>query len=274
MAIKKYKPTSPGRRGMSSQDFGDITTHEPEKSLLAHKSATSGRNNHGRVTSRFRGGGHKQRYRVVDFKRTKTGVPATVLAIEYDPNRSARLALLQYADGEKSYILPPQRLGVGDTVISANTADIKPGNCLPLRFIPVGTDVHAVELKIGRGAQIGRSAGTKVTLMAKEGDWATLRMPSGEMRRVHIDCRATVGQIGNTEHGNIQWGKAGRMRWKGIRPHNRGVSMNPVDHPMGGGGGGASGAPPPSPRGGQKTRALKPRHNKRTEQFIIRRRSK
>jgi len=274
MAIKKYKPTSPGRRGMSSQDFGDITTHEPEKSLLAHKSATSGRNNAGRVTSRFRGGGHKQRYRIVDFKRKKTGVPATVLQIEYDPNRSARLALLSYADGEKSYILAPQNLKVGDQVISANSADIKPGNSLPLRFIPIGTEIHAVELKIGRGAQIGRSAGTKVTLMAKEGDWATLRMPSGEMRRVHIECRATIGQIGNTEHANIQWGKAGRMRWKGIRPHNRGVSMNPVDHPMGGGEGRSSGGRHPCTPWGQKTKGLKTRHNKRTEQFIIRRRAK
>ena len=274
MAIKKYKPTSPGRRGMSSQDFGEVTKAEPEKSLLAHKTATAGRNNHGRVTSRFRGGGHKQRYRIVDFKRKKTGVPATVLSIEYDPNRSARLALLQYADGEKSYILAPQRLGVGDQVISANTADIKPGNALPLRFIPVGTDVHAVELKVGRGAQIGRSAGTKVTLMAKEGTWATLRMPSGEMRRVHIDCKATVGAIGNSEHGNIQWGKAGRRRWLGIRPHNRGVSMNPVDHPMGGGEGRSSGGRHPCTPWGVKTKGLKTRHNKRTEQFIIRRRSK
>jgi len=274
MAIKKYKPTSPGRRGMSTQDFGEITTDQPEKSLLAHKSATAGRNNAGRITSRFRGGGHKQRYRVVDFKRKKTGVPATVLSIEYDPNRSARLALLQYADGEKTYILAPQNLKVGDSVIAANSADIKPGNSLPLRFIPIGTEIHAVELKIGRGAQVGRSAGTKVTLMAKEGDWATLRMPSGEMRRVHIECRATIGQIGNTEHANIQWGKAGRMRWKGIRPHNRGVSMNPVDHPMGGGEGRSSGGRHPCTPWGQKTKGLKTRHNKRTEQFIIRRRAK
>jgi large subunit ribosomal protein L2 len=274
MAIKRYKPTSPGRRGMSSQDFGDITKSEPEKSLLEHKPAKSGRNNYGRVTSRFRGGGHKQRYRVVDFKRKKTGVPATVIGIEYDPNRSARLALLQYADGEKAYILAPQRLAVGDSVISANTADIKPGNSLPLRYIPIGTEVHAVELKVGRGAQIGRSAGTKVTLMAKEGDWATLRMPSGEMRRVHIDCRATVGAIGNSEHGNIEWGKAGRMRWMGIRPHNRGVSMNPVDHPMGGGEGRSSGGRHPCSPWGQKSKGLKTRHNKRTDQFIIRGRSK
>ncbi|MDQ3336933.1 MAG: 50S ribosomal protein L2 [Myxococcota bacterium] len=274
MAQKRYKPTSPGRRGMTSQDFGEITKSEPEKSLLAHKFANAGRNNHGRVTSRFRGGGHKQRYRVIDFKRNKTGIEATVLGIEYDPNRSARLALIQYKDGEKAYILAPQRLGVGDTVVSANSADIKPGNCLPLRFIPVGTEVHAVELKQGRGAQLGRSAGAKVTLMAKENDWATIRLPSGEMRRVHIDCRATVGAIGNTEHGNIQWGKAGRRRWLGIRPHNRGVSMNPVDHPMGGGEGRSSGGRHPCTPWGQKTKGLKTRHNKRTEQFIVRRRSK
>ena len=274
MAIRFYKPTSPGRRGMSTQDFADITKHSPEKSLLEHKPNQAGRNNLGRITSRFRSAGHKKRYRKVDFKRTKTGVPAIVLGIEYDPNRSARIALIQYLDGEKGYILAPQKLTVGEQVVAANSADIKPGNCLPLRYIPVGTDVHAVELKIGRGAQVGRSAGTKVTLMAKEGDWATLRMPSGEMRRVHIDCRATIGQIGNTEHGNIQWGKAGRRRWLGIRPHQRGVSMNPVDHPMGGGEGRSSGGRHPCTPWGVKTKGLKTRHNKRTEQFIIRRRSK
>jgi large subunit ribosomal protein L2 len=274
MAIRFYKPTSPGRRGMSTQDFGEITKRDPEKSLLEHKVQKVGRNNYGRITSRFRSAGHKKRYRKIDFKRTKTGVPATVLGIEYDPNRTARIALLQYADGEKAYLLAPQRLNVGDQVISANTADIKPGNSLPLRFIPVGTDVHAVELKVGKGAQIGRSAGTKVTLMAKEGDWATLRMPSGEMRRVHIDCRATVGSIGNSEHANIQWGKAGRKRWLGIRPHNSGVAMNPVDHPMGGGEGRSSGGRHPCTPWGVKTKGLKTRHNKRTEQFIIRRRTK
>ncbi|NVB83180.1 MAG: 50S ribosomal protein L2 [Kofleriaceae bacterium] len=274
MAIRFYKPTSPGRRGMSTQDFAEITKHTPEKSLLEHKVNKVGRNNHGRITSRFRSAGHKKRLRAIDFKRNKTGVPAKVIGIEYDPNRTARIALIQYADGVKSYILAPQKLAVGAEVISANTADIKPGNCLPLRFIPVGTDVHAVELKVGRGAQVGRSAGTKVTLMAKEGLWATLRMPSGEMRRVHIDCRATVGQIGNSEHGNIQWGKAGRKRWLGIRPHNRGVSMNPVDHPMGGGEGRSSGGRHPCTPWGVKTKGLKTRHNKRTEQFIIRRRTK
>ena len=274
MAIRFYKPTSPGRRGMSTQDFAEITKQEPEKSLLEHKVNHVGRNNYGRITSRFRAAGHKKRYRRIDFKRNKTGVPATVLGIEYDPNRSARLALIQYADGEKAYILAPSKLAVGDQVIAANTADIKPGNALPLRYIPVGTDIHAVELKIGRGAQIGRSAGTKVTLMAKEGEWATLRMPSGEMRRVQLDCRATIGSIGNPEHGNIQWGKAGRKRWLGIRPHNRGVAMNPVDHPMGGGEGRSSGGRHPCTPWGVKTKGLKTRHNKRTEQFIIRRRSK
>jgi len=274
MAIIKYKPTSPGRRGMSTQDFGSITKKTPEKSLLEHRPEKAGRNNHGRITSRFRGGGAKQRYRRVDWKRQKTGVPAKVVGIEYDPNRSARLALLQYADGEKAYILAPARLEVGDQVVSANSADITAGNSLPLRYIPVGTEIHAVELKVGRGAQLGRSAGTKVTLMAKEGDWATIRLPSGEMRRVHIDCRATIGTIGNSEHGNIQWGKAGRKRWLGIRPHNRGVAMNPVDHPMGGGEGRSSGGRHPCSPWGQKSKGLKTRYNKRTDQYIVRRRTK
>src|SRR3569623_434921 len=274
MAIRFYKPTSPGRRGMSTQDFGEITKSVPEKSPLEHKTAKAGRNNYGRITSRFRSQSHKKQYRKVDFKRNKTGVPANVLGIEYDPNRSARLALIQYLDGEKGYILAPARLAVGDQVIAANSADIKPGNCLPLRFIPVGTDIHAVELKVGRGAQVGRSAGTKVTLMAKEGDWATLRMPSGEMRRVPIDCRATIGSIGNSEHGNIQWGKAGRRRWLGIRPHNRGVSMNPVDHPMGGGDGRSSGGRHPCTPWGQLSPGLKTRENQRTDRMIVKRRGK
>jgi large subunit ribosomal protein L2 len=274
MSIVRYKPTSAGRRGMSSQDFGEITKGKPEKKMLEKKSSTAGRNNYGRITSRFRGGGHKQRYRSIDFKRNKTGVPASVVAIEYDPNRTSRIALLQYADGERAYILAPQKLTVGDTVISANSADIKPGNSLPLRFIPVGTDIHAVELKVGRGAQVGRSAGTRVVLMAKEGDWATLRMPSGEMRRVHIECRASIGAIGNAEHANIEWGKAGRKRWLGQRPHQRGVSMNPVDHPMGGGEGRSSGGRHPCTPWGVPTKGYKTRHNKRTEQFIVRRRTK
>ena len=274
MAIIKYKPTSAGRRGMSSQDFGEITKGKPEKSLLEKKTQAAGRNNYGRITSRFRGGGHKRRLRVVDFKRNKTGVPATVIAIEYDPNRSARLALLQYADGEKSYIIAPAKITVGDPVISANSADIKPGNSLPLRFIPVGTEVHCVELKIGGGAQLGRSAGTRIVLMAKDGEWCTLRLPSGEMRRIHIDCRASIGSIGNSENANIQWGKAGRRRWLGIRPHQRGVSMNPVDHPMGGGEGRSSGGRHPCTPWGVPTKGFKTRLNKRTEQFIVRRRGK
>jgi large subunit ribosomal protein L2 len=274
MAIIKYKPTSPGRRGMSSQDFGEITKKKPEVKLLEHKPTKAGRNNAGRITSRFRGGGHKKRYRQIDFKRVKTGVPATVVGIEYDPNRSARIALLQYADGEKAYIIAPQKLQVGETVISANTADIKVGNSLPLRFIPVGTDVHCVELKIGGGAKIGRAAGTHLVLMAKEGDSATLRLPSGEMRRVHIDCRATIGSIGNSEHANVQIGKAGRTRWLGWRPHNRGVSMNPVDHPMGGGEGRSSGGRHPCTPWGVPTKGYKTRHNKSTDKYIVRRRAK
>jgi large subunit ribosomal protein L2 len=246
MAIIRYKPPSPGRRGMSSQDFGSITKSTPEKKLLEKKNSSGGRNSAGRVTSRFRGGGHKQRYRTIDFKRSKTGVPGKVMAIEYDPNRSARIALIQYADGEKTYILAPNKLGVGDQVIAAKSADIKPGNCLPLANILTGTELHAVEIKVGGGGQLGRSAGTSITLMAKEGLWATIRMPSGEMRRVHVDCRATVGAIGNSEHGNIELGKAGRKRWMGKRPHQRGVSMNPVDHPMGGGEGRSSGGRHPS----------------------------
>ena len=274
MAIQRYKPTSPGRRGMSSQDFASITKKEPEKKLLEKKNSSGGRNSYGRITSRFRGGGHKQRYRIIDFKREKTGVPAKVIGIEYDPNRSARIALIQYVDGEKAYILAPAKLTVGEEVISANTADIKPGNCLPLRYIPVGTDIHAVELKIGAGAQLGRSAGAKITLMAKETHWATLRMPSGETRRVHVDCKASIGVMGNSEHGNIEWGKAGRKRWKGIRPHNRGVAMNPVDHPMGGGEGRSSGGRHPCTPWGVPTKGFKTRKNKATDKYIVRRRGK
>jgi len=274
MALKKYKPTSPGRRGMSAQDFDVLTKGAPEKKLLAKKANKAGRNNHGRITSRFRGGGHKQRYRVIDFRRAKTGVPAIVKAIEYDPNRSAHIALLHYADGDKSYILAPNKLAVGDEVISARSADIRPGNSLQLKDIPLGTQVHAVELKIGAGAQIARSAGASVTLMAKEGSWATLRMPSGEMRKVHVECRATVGTVGNADHSNIKWGKAGRTRWRGRRPHNRGVSMNPVDHPMGGGEGRSAGGRHPCTPWGVPTKGYRTRHNKATDQFIVRRRKK
>ncbi len=274
MAINKYKPTSPGRRGMSSQDFGSITKGKPEKKLLEKKTSSGGRNNNGRITTRFRGGGHKQRYRKIDFRRNKTGVPARVAGIEYDPNRSARIALLFYADGEKAYILAPGKLNVGDTVIAAKSADIQPGNSMPLRHMPTGTYVHCVELKIGGGAQLGRAAGARIVLMAKEGDWATLRLPSGEMRKVHIDCRATVGVIGNAEHANISWGKAGRRRWLGRRPHNRGVTMNPVDHPMGGGEGRSSGGRHPCTPWGAPTKGYRTRQNKSTDKFIVRRRGK
>jgi large subunit ribosomal protein L2 len=274
MAIKRYKPSSPGRRGMTSQDFSSVTKGKPEKQLLEKITSTGGRNNYGRITSRFRGGGHKRRYRTIDFRRNKTGVPAKVAAIEYDPNRTARIALLHYADGEKSYILAPAKLQVGDEIISANSADIKPGNSLPLRYMPTGTQVHAVELAIGGGAKLGRSAGTAITLMAKEGKWATLRLPSGEMRKVHIDCRATVGTLSNSEHSNIDWGKAGRTRWKGRRPHNRGVTMNPVDHPMGGGEGRSAGGRHPCTPWGKPTKGYRTRQNKRTDKFIVRRRGK
>jgi large subunit ribosomal protein L2 len=274
MAIKKYKPTSAGRRGMSSQDFGQITKKEnaPEKSLIEKHAQTGGRNVYGRITSRFRGGGHKRRYRVIDFKRDKAGVPAKVVSIEYDPNRSARIALLHYADGEKRYILSPDHLQVGDQVISAKTADIKPGNTLPLRNIPLGTSIHNIELKIGAGGQLARSAGIAAQLMAKEGDWGSIRLPSGEVRKVHLDCRATVGQVGNLDHINVEIGKAGRSRWLGRRPHNRGVTMNPVDHPMGGGEGRSSGGRHPVSPWGLPTKGYKTRHNKQTDKFIVRRR--
>ncbi len=274
MGIKIFKPTSPGRRGMTGFDFAEITKSKPEKKLTTGAKNTGGRNNHGRITSRFMGGGHKQRYRVIDFRRNKTGVPAKVAAIEYDPNRTCRIALLHYADGDKSYILAPDKLGVGDTVISAKAADIKPGNSLQLRNIPLGTTIHNVELKIGGGGQIVRSAGTGAQLMAKEGDWGTVRLPSGEMRLVHLNCRATVGQVGNLDHANIQWGKAGRMRWKGQMPHNRGVTMNPVDHPMGGGEGKSSGGRHPCTPWGMPTKGYKTRTNKTTTKFIVRPRGK
>ena len=235
MAIRSRKPTSPARRFQTSSDFSEVTKSTPEKALLAPKSKTGGRNTYGRKTSRHRGGGHKQRYRVIDFKRTKDGVTAKVAAIEYDPNRTCRIALLHYADGDKSYILAPRGLGVGDQVESGQGADIKPGNAMPLRYITVGTTIHNVELRPGQGGKVGRSAGIAVQLVAKEGDYATLRMPSTEMRRVPIDCRATVGEVGNSEHELVKIGKAGRNRWKGVKPQTRGVAMNPVDHPLGGG---------------------------------------
>ena len=273
--MKTYKPTSPGRRGMSGFDFTELTPgKKPEKALLEGKSKTGGRNNYGRITSRFRGGGHKQRYRIIDFKRNKTGVPATVASIEYDPNRTCRIALLHYADGEKKYILAPNKLEVGATVISASSADIKPGNSLPLKHIPLGTAIHNVELAIGAGGQLARSAGTSAQLMAKEGDWAQIRLPSSEIRMVHLSCRATIGEIGNSDHSNVEWGKAGRMRWKGQRPHNRGVTMNPVDHPMGGGEGRSSGGRHPCSPWGMPTKGYKTRTNKKTARFIVRGRNK
>jgi large subunit ribosomal protein L2 len=271
MAVRKRKPTSPGRRFQTVSDFSDITRERPEKSLLAKKSKTGGRNNYGRKTSRHRGGGHKQQYRVIDFKRNKDGVPAKVAAIEYDPNRTCRIALLHYLDGEKRYILAPKDLKVGDTVLSGQGAEIRTGNALPLRFIPVGTVVHNVEFKPGAGGKMARSAGSSVQLVAKEGDYATLRLPSTEMRRVAIDCRATVGEIGNSEHDLVKIGKAGRNRWKGVRPQTRGVAMNPVDHPHGGGEGKTSGGRHPvSPWGKPEGRTRD--KNKPSQQLIVRRR--
>jgi large subunit ribosomal protein L2 len=273
MAIKRYKPTSPGRRGMSAATFDEVTKWTPERSLLEAKKRTGGRNNQGRITSRHRGGGSYHHYRVVDFKRNKPGVQATVVGIEYDPNRSARIALLQYADGEKRYILAPLGLNAGDPVASGPDAEIRIGNALPLRNIPLGTQVHNVELQIGRGGQIVRSAGATAQLMAKEGNYATLRLPSGEMRLVHLNCMATIGQVGNLDHQNIVIGKAGRNRWRGIRPHVRGAAMNPVDHPHGGGEGRAPvGLKGPKTKWGKPARGVRTRNNKRSDQFIVRRR--
>ena len=273
MGIKVFKPTSAGRRFYSASDFADVTASRPLRALVEKQTATGGRNNNGRITSRFRGGGHKQRYRLIDFKRNKIGVPATVATIEYDPNRTARIALLHYADGEKLYMLAPDGLVVGQQVISSRNADIKVGNSLPLRFVPPGTTIHALEIKKGKGAQLVRSAGTAAQLMAKDGDWAQVRLPSGEIRKVHLDCRATIGQVSNLEHANIRLGKAGRSRWLGRRPHNRGVTMNPVDHPMGGGEGRSSGGRHPCSPWGQLSKGLKTRNNKRTDGMIIRRRN-
>lgn len=276
MGLKQYKPTSPGRRFQTVSDFADITRTTPEKSLIEPLSKKGGRNNNGRITTRHQGGGHKRRYRKIDFKRNKDVVPAKVATIEYDPNRSARIALLHYADGEKRYILSPRGLKVGDMLQSGTGADIRPGNALKLAEIPVGTVVHAVELQPGRGAALARSAGTSIQLMGKEGKHAILRMPSSEMRRVLLECRATVGEVGNAEHGNIKIGKAGRARWKGIRPTTRGTAMNPVDHPHGGGEGKnkSAGRHPVTPWGvptkGHRTR----KKNKASDRLIIRRRRK
>ena len=271
MGVRKYKPTSPSRRFMTGSDFEEVTKTEPEKSLLDKISKTGGRNNNGRVTSRHIGGGHKRRYRIIDFKRRKDDIPAKVAAVEYDPNRSARIALLHYADGEKRYILAPLRLRVGDTVMSGPKADIKPGNSLALRDIPTGTIVHNIELQIGRGGQLCRSAGTGAQLMAKEGDYGTLRLPSTEMRLVHLDCRATIGQIGNVTHENITIGKAGRSRWKGKRPKVRGSAMNPVDHPHGGGEGKSNSGRHPVTPWGKPTNGYRTRQTgKPSSKYIVR----
>jgi large subunit ribosomal protein L2 len=273
MGIKKYKPTSPGRRFRTVSDFSEITKDSPEKSLIAKKSSTGGRNAYGRITSRHRGGGHKRRYRIVDFRRDKDGIPASVAAIEYDPNRNARIALLHYHDGEKRYILAPLRVKVGDVLESGASAEIRPGNALPLRNIPAGTQVHAVELRPGGGAKLGRSAGVQIQLVAKEGDLALLRMPSGEMRNVELDCRATIGQVGNPEAELVKGGKAGRSRWKGVRPQTRGVAMNPVDHPLGGGEGRSSGGRHPTSPWGKPEGRTRKKH-KESDRMIVRRRNK
>jgi len=273
MGVKKLKPTSPGRRFQTVSDFHTITKSTPEKSLLAPKTRSSGRNSYGRITSRHRGGGHKRRYRIIDFRRTKDGVPAKIVGIEYDPNRNARIALLHYVDGEKRYILAPVGIKVGDMLESGSKAEIRPGNALPLRNIPTGTIVHAVELRPGGGAKMARSAGTSVQLMSKEGSIALIRLPSGEMRQVLLDCRATIGQVGNTEAELVKIGKAGRARWKGKRPQTRGVAMNPVDHPLGGGEGRSSGGRHPVSPWGKPERKTR-KKNKPSNKYIVRRRAK
>jgi large subunit ribosomal protein L2 len=272
MPLRKRKPTSAGRRFQTSSDFSEITKTEQEKTLLQPKHRTGGRNAYGRKTSRHRGGGHKQQYRIVDFKRNKDGVPATVAAIEYDPNRNARICLLHYLDGEKRYILAPDGMNVGDKVVASRNADIKPGNSLTLRYIPLGTTIHNIEMRKGKGGQLVRSAGSGAVLMAKDGDYAQIRMPSGEVRQIHVDCHAVIGQVSNADHANISIGKAGRTRWLGKRPHNRGVTMNPVDHPMGGGEGRTSGGRHPCSPWGQLSKGLKTRNNKRTDAMIVKRR--
>ena len=272
MAIKTYKPRTETLRFKTTIVNDDLTTNRPHKPLLEVKQRTGGRRNSGQTTSRFRGGGHKRKLRIIDFKRNKTGIPAKVVTIEYDPNRSSRIALLSYADGEKRYILQPDGLKVGQHVVSGPEADILVGNALPLRNIPPGTTVHNVELRPGKGAQMVRSAGGSAQLVAKEGDYALIKLPSGETRKVLVDCMATIGQVGNSDHENISIGKAGRTRWLGRRPHNRGVSMNPVDHPHGGGEGKTSGGRHPVTPWGQPTRGYKTRNNKRTDAFVVGRR--
>ena len=274
MPIRKYKPTSPGRRFQTVQVFDDITATKPHKPLTEPLRRSGGRNNAGHLTVWWRGGGHKRLYRVIDFKRSKRDIPAKVLTIEYDPNRSARIALVAYADGEKCYILQPVGIKVGDTIIAGDHVDILPGNALPLKNIPLGTMVHNVELRPGKGGQIARSAGSAVQVVAKEGDYVSVKMPSGEVRRIHRQCVATIGQVGNLEYENVSDGKAGRSRWRGKRPHVRGVAMNPVDHPLGGGEGKAAGGRHPVSPWGMPTKGYKTRNNKSTDRFIVQRRSK
>jgi len=274
MAIKTMKPTTPARRYQTYSTFEEITAAEPEKSLTKPVKKTGGRNNAGRMTSRHRGGGHKRKYRVVDFRRDKTDIPAKVKTIEYDPNRSARIALVSYADGEKRYIVAPVDLKVGDAVITSASADIKPGNAMALRSVPLGSLIHNIELRPGKGAQMVRSAGTYAQLMAKEGAYAQVRLPSGEVRKVHIECKATIGQVGNVTHEGISIGKAGRTRWLGKKPRVRGVAMNPIDHPMGGGEGKTSGGRHPCSPWGVPTKGYKTRRNKTTDKYIIKKRDK
>lgn len=273
MSVKGFKPYAPGRRFMTVSDFADITTDKPERSLTERLKKHAGRNNQGRLTVRHQGGGHRRLYRLIDFKRNKDNVPAKVASVEYDPNRSARIALLHYVDGEKRYILAPNGLKAGDVIMSGETADIKVGNALPLKSIPVGTMLHNIEMKIGKGGQLVRSAGTAAQLMAKEGDYALLRLPSGELRKVHVNCRATIGQVGNLEHENITIGKAGRSRWLGIRPANRGVAMNPVDHPHGGGEGRSPvGRKHPVTPWGKHAIGAKTRRKNASDKLIVKRR--
>ncbi|MBW2633847.1 MAG: 50S ribosomal protein L2 [Deltaproteobacteria bacterium] len=274
MAIKRVKPTSPGRRFQTYSTFEEITSTTPEKSLLKNMRKSGGRNANGRITSRHKGGGHKRHYRIIDFKRDKIGIPAKVATIEYDPNRSSRIALLHYTDGEKRYILAPLNLNVGDQVMAGPEADIKPGNTLPLQNIPLGTHIHNIELRLGKGGQIVRSAGTYAQLMAKEDRYALVKLPSSEVRMVLLKCKATVGQLGNVNHENINLGKAGRKRWLGKRPSVRGVAMNPVDHPMGGGEGRSSGGRHPCTPWGMPTKGYRTRKNKQTDKYIVKKRTK
>src|SRR5918999_6493672 len=274
MPIRKYKPTSAGARFRTVQTFDEITTNDPKKPLPETLKATGGRNNHGELTSWWSGGGHKRLYRTIDFRRDKKDIPGKISTIEYDPNRSARIALISYADGEKRYILQPAGIKVGDTIVAGDKVDILPGNCLPLKHIPLGTQIHNVELRPGKGGQIARSAGSSVQLVAREGEYASVKLPSGEIRKILVDCVATIGQIGNLDHENISIGKAGRSRWLGKRPHVRGVAMNPVDHPLGGGEGKTSGGRHPVTPWGQPTKGFKTRHRKTTDRFIVQRRTK